>query len=155
EMVRQIVTEDLVREGAAIDSRIESLRSTLLEDNAFRAALASTGSEGRYVIDYAERAMTLAALSMLLVIDEEDRILSSGHFRNEYGRRVPGLAATLERRPPVALVLARGPASDFLAIARSTTVRIGGRTLTLVGGTTVDERFLDRLSRDESISVAL
>jgi signal transduction histidine kinase len=155
EMVRQIVTEDLVREGAAIDGRLESLTSALLQDNEFRASLTGAGNETRPVIDYAGRAMTLAALSMLLVIDDEDRIISSGHFRNEHGRQVPGLAAALERRPPVALVLAAGPARDFLAIARSTTVHIGGRTLTLVGGTTVDERFLGRLSRDEAIAVSL
>jgi signal transduction histidine kinase len=155
EMVRQIVTEDLVREGAAIDGRLESLKSALLQDNEFRAALTAPGGEARYVIDYAGRAMTLAALSMLLVVDAEDRIISSGHFRNEHGRQVPRLAATLARRPPVALVLAAGPDRDVLAIARSTTVRIANRTLTLIGGTTVDERFLDRLSRDEAVSVSL
>ena len=155
ETVRQIVTEDLVREGAAIDGRLESLRSALLQDNEFRAALTGPGTESRYIIDYAGRAMPLAALSMLLVVDEDDRILSSGHFRNEHGRQVRGLTATLERRPPVALVLAARPDRDVLAIARSATVRVGGRTLTLVGGTTVDERFLDRLSRDEAISVSL
>ena len=93
----EIIREDLARESAGIAERLASLESALLNDNRFRlAAVAGVESERGYLLDYAGTAMRLTGLSMLQIQDSDDRIISSGHFRNEHGRAEPGLASALQ-----------------------------------------------------------
>ena len=85
--VVEVIREDLDRESAGIAERLASLESALLNDNRFRlAAVAGVESERSYLLDYASIAMRLTGLSMLQIQDGDDRIISSGHFRNEGGR---------------------------------------------------------------------
>jgi len=154
--VVEVIREDLARESASIAERLASLESAILNDNRFRlAAVGGIESERDYLLDYAGTAMRLTGLSMLQIQDGDDRIVSSGHFRNEHGRVESGLASALLGTPGVALVATRGAERDFLALARAVSFRIGGRTFTLVGGVAVDEAFLARLARDRSIAVSL
>jgi len=154
--VVEVIREDLARESAGIAARLTSLESALLNDNRFRlAAVAGVEAEREYLLDYAGTAMRLTGLSMLQIEDADDRIVSSGHFRNEHGRAESGLASALHGASGVALVAARGPEHDFLALARADSFRISGRTFTIVGGVAVDEAFLARLARDRAIVVAL
>jgi signal transduction histidine kinase len=92
---------------------------------------------------------------MLQIQDGDDRIISSGHFRNEHGRVEPGLASTLRRARDVAFVTTRGADRDFLALARVESFVISGRGFTIVGGVAVDETFLARLARDQATVVSL
>jgi signal transduction histidine kinase len=152
----EIIREDLARESAAIADRLASLKSALLNDNSFRlAAIANIESERAYLLDYAGTAMRLTGLSMLQIQDSDDRIISSGHFRNEHGRAEPGLASALQSVRGVALVTTRGPEREFLALARAESLVLGGRTFTIVGGVAVDNAFLARLARDRAIVVSL
>src|SRR5216117_299993 len=155
--VVEVIREDLHRESTGISQRIASLKSALLNDNRFRlAAVAGVESERNYLLDYAGEAMRLTGLSMLQIQDSDGRIISSGHFRNEHGRLEPALAAALaDAASGLALVTTRTPAGEFLALARSESFRIGGRTFTLVGGVAVDKVFLARLARDRAITVSL
>jgi signal transduction histidine kinase len=154
--VVEVIREDLARESASIAERLASLESALLNDNRFRlAAVAGVESERNYLLDYAGTAMRLTGLSMLQIQDGDDRIISSGHFRNEHGRVEPGLAPALHSAHGVALVTTRGAERDFLALARVESFRISGRTFTMVGGVAVDEAFLARLARDRAIVVSL
>src|SRR5687768_1275321 len=151
------IREDLARENAAIDERLASLASALLNDNRFRrAAVAGDEQERDYLLDYAGTAMRLTGLSMLQIQDGDGRILSSGHFRNEHGREESGLASALHSgRGGVALVTTRGAEREFLALARAESFLISGRTFTIVGGVAVDDAFLARLARDPAIVVSL
>ena len=154
--VVEVIREDLARESAGIADRLASLERALLDDNRFRlAAVAGAESERDYLLDYAGTAMRLTGLSMLQIQDGEDRILSSGHFRNEHGRVAPGLAAAVRGASGVALVTVRGAEREFLALARVESFLLGGRSFTLVGGVAVNEAFLTRLARDRSIAVSL
>jgi signal transduction histidine kinase len=154
--VVEIIREDLARESAGIAERLASLESALLNDNRFRlAAVAGVESERSYLLDYAGTAMRLTGLSMLQIQDSDDRIISSGHFRNEHGRAEPGLASALQSARGVAFVTTRGAEREFLALARAESLVIGGRTFTIVGGVAVDEAFLARLARDRAIVVSL
>jgi len=152
-----VIREDLSRESAGIDDRLESLESALANDNRFRlAAVAGVESEREYLLDYAGTAMRLTGLSMLQIQDADGRIISSGHFRNEHGRVESGLTTALANaRGGAAFVTARGAEREFLALARARPFEIGGRTFTLVGGIVVDEAFLARLARDRAIVVSL
>jgi signal transduction histidine kinase len=154
--VIQIVGEDLARESAAIDQRLGSLESALLNDSRFRlAAVAGVESERAYLLDYAGVAMRLTGLSMLQIQDGDGRILSSGHFRNEHGRLEPGLAPALASARGAAFVTARAAEREFLSLARARSLHIAGRSFSIVGGVTVDEAFLARLARDGAIVVSL
>ena len=154
--VVEVIREDLARESASISERLASLATAILNDNRFRlASVGGVDSEREYLLDYAGTAMRLTGLSMLQIQDGDDRIISSGHFRNEHGRVETGLASALLGARGVALVPTRGAERDFLALARAESVRIGGRTFNLVGGVAVDEAFLARLARDRSIAVSL
>src|SRR5580765_4538272 len=114
--VVEVIREDLARESASIAERLASLESALLSDNRFRlAAVAGVESERAYLLDYAGTAMRLTGLSMLQILDGDDRIISSGHFRNEHGGVESGLAPALRDAHGVALVTTRGAERDFLA----------------------------------------
>src|SRR4026209_3035057 len=99
--------------------------------------------------------MRLTGLSMLPIQDGSDRMVSSGHFRDQHARVESGLASALNGARGVALVTTRGAERDFLALARVESFRISGQTFTLVGGVAVDEDFLARLARDRAIVVSL
>jgi signal transduction histidine kinase len=153
--VVEVIREDLNRESAAITDRLASLENALLNDNRFRsAAVAGIESEREYLLDYAGTAMRLTGLSMLQIQDGEERIISSGHFRNEHGRLDADLPSALASAP-VALVAARAPDREFLALARARSFTIADRRFSLIGGVTVDEAFLARLARDREIVVSL
>ena len=152
----EVIREDLERESAGIAERLASLQSALLNDNRFRlATVAGAESEREYLLDYAGTAMRLTGLSMLQIQDADDRIVSSGHFRNEHGRIETGLATALRNARGVMLVSTRGADHEFLALARVHTLEIGDRRFALIGGVTIDEAFLSRLARDRAIAVAL
>ena len=146
----EVIRDDLQLEGAAIDGRLALLARAIQNDNGFRrAAVAGVGSEQSYLLDYAGTAMGLTGLSMLQIQDGDDRVISSGHFRNEHGRVEAGLAGALAGPPEdIALVTARTAEGGFLALARTESFRVGAAAFTLVGGIAVDEAFLARLARD-------
>src|SRR5688572_14658830 len=156
ERVVEVIREDLARESDGIAERLASLEIALLNDNRFRlAAVAGVELERDYLLDYAGTAMRLTGLSMLQIQDGDDRILTSGHFRNDHGRVESGVASALHRARGVALVTTRSPEREFLALARVESVLIGGRTFTMIGGVAVDEAFLARLARDRATVVSL
>src|SRR5438876_12277227 len=98
--------------------------------------------------------MRLAGLAMLQVQDDRGRIVSSGHFRNEYDRAEPNLPRLLVAAGGTALVQARTAEAPLLALARVDSLRLGGRLFTLVGGVAVDSAFLARLAPDSELTVA-
>lgn len=152
----EVIREDLERESAAIAERLASLERALVDDNQFRlSAVAGLESKRPYLLDYATTAMRLTGLSMLQIQDDDGRILSSGHFRNEHGRFEAGLSSALSNARRVAFVTARGADREFLALARTESFFVGEREFTIVGGVAVDETFLSRLARDPAIVVSL
>ncbi|MBN1165406.1 MAG: HAMP domain-containing histidine kinase [Candidatus Krumholzibacteriota bacterium] len=157
ESLVRVIEEDLRQESETIASSLGILRRTVVDDNRFRRATVDRDpEERRYLLDYAGNAMRLAGLSLLQIQDETGRIISSGHFRNEYDRidkELPRwLASTAEG---TALVRARAPDAPFLALARVDSFQMGGRRYTLVAGRKVEKLFLARLAREAELSVSL
>src|SRR2546430_12527456 len=129
-----VIRTHLTRDGAAIARRLEALTDAIAADNRFREAVVQGGNR-TYLLDYAGGAMRFAGLSMLQIQDDQGRIVSSGHFRNEYDRLEPALPRALAAaQGGIALVEARTPEAPLLAIARLDSLRLGGRRFTLVGG---------------------
>lgn len=152
-----VVKEDLEREGRLVASRLDALAAGLADDNRFRAAvIAGQGADRSWLLERAAEAMDLAGLSVLQIQDTGGRILSSGHFRNDFDRIDAALPPAIEAAPGgVALAEFRTPTGTVLALAHVARVRIGVQMISLVGGMAVDPPFLRRLSRGGDPSVVL
>ena len=142
-----VINADLARESDRIAARLAALQSSLAADNQFRATVVR-GEDRGYVLDYAGNAMRLAGLDFLQIQDDDGRILSSGHFRNEFDRLGPSIRG---------LTLLRAAAAEgpFLALVTSDSFRIARKPLLMIGGVSVDSAFLARLARDPELGVQL
>ena len=130
----EAIEADLRSEGDAIAERLVALARALQTDNRFRlAAVAGVDSQRRYLLDYAGAALALSGLSTLQIQDENGRIVSSGHFRNEHGRPAPALSErVVAQRGGVIFVTVRAPDGSFMALTRGETLHLGGRRLNLL-----------------------
>src|SRR5204862_74327 len=93
-----VIRADLSRDSAGIAGRLDALKDAIAADNRFRLA-ALQGTDRAYLLDYAGNAMRFTGLAMLQIQDEQGRIISSGHFRNEYDRVEPELPRLLATAP--------------------------------------------------------
>jgi signal transduction histidine kinase len=152
----RVAAQDVERESASIAARLANLVRTLRTDDHFRpAAVRGDPTERTYLLDWAEQAVRTTGLAMLQLQDDRGRILSSGHFRNEFDRLEPELPRLLATAKSAVLVRARAPGGTFLALARTDSVYIADRRFDLVGGVAVDSAFLQRLAREDDLVVSL
>jgi signal transduction histidine kinase len=152
----RVIETDLVGQSAAVARRLAALKSDLSRDNRFRlAALQADPSSRQYLLDYAGTAMKLSGLALLQVQDTEGRILSSGHFRNEFDRLQPELPRLLALAGTLALVRSRTPEAPLLALTRVDSFEVGHRRFDLIGGIAVEARLLAGMTRDPDLSVSL
>jgi signal transduction histidine kinase len=154
-----VIRADLARERHTIDTRLAGLSAAIKDDNTFRLAITGAITNHQYVIDYARRVMPPAGLSMLTIEDVTFRVVSSGHFRNEFDR-VDSVArlvveATSRGDTSVILMMARTAEGPFIALARADAVSLGSTSLALVGGVRFDRDYLKRLARGEGLVITL
>jgi signal transduction histidine kinase len=151
-----VIAGNLASNGAMVQNRLTAMIAELSRDNRFRrAALQEEGDSRRYLLDYAGNAMKLAGLSLLQIQDSTGRILTSGHFRNEFDQSQPELPALLRSQPAtLTLVRARTPEAPLLALARVDSFRLAGRRFDVVGGLAA-ETLLQLQVPDPDISVVL
>jgi len=139
-------------------NRLRTHAQGLADDNRFRLAIgAGRAAERRWLLDWASEVIRLGGLDLLQLRDEEGRILSSGHFRNEYDRLSPSVPAALAdagENGGGSLVRVRAPDGDLLVLATVDSFRVAGRRFTLTGGTVMDSSRMAGLSADE-IQVSL
>lgn len=148
---------DVETVAAGVAERLASVRDGLADDNRFRAAaVLDAAAERPYLLDYAARAMRLSGLAMLQIENDSGRILSSGHYRNEYDRLDTGLVSVLRQAPDgAALMWARTPTGPMLVLARGDSLRLGGRWFVLVGGAEATPQRLGHAAADSELSVSL
>jgi signal transduction histidine kinase len=153
----QALGTELAREHERVAARLVALAQDLSADNRFRlAAVRGEAASRTYLLDWAGGAMRLSGLSLLQVQDSTGRILSSGHFRNEYDRLRPELPGFLLAAGDVpSLVRVRTAESPLLALAAAERFAVAGRPFVLVGGIAAEDRFLRRLDPDPDLAVAL
>ena len=151
-----VAMQDLARENAAVSARLDALAHSLPNDNDVRLAVRGGAAERALLLDWAGDAMRTTGLAMLQLQDATGRILSSGHFRNEFDRLEPALPQLLARSADRATIISvRAPEGPFLVLARTDSMNIGDRRFTLVGGVAIDRAFLRRFARDSDIAVSL
>ena len=154
EGMARVAAQDVDRESASIASRLSTLAGALKTDDRFRlAAVRGDAGERAYLLDWAEQAMRTTGLDMLQLQDSAGRIVSSGHFRNEFDRLEPELPRALAVAKSAVLVRTRAPEGPFLALVRAESVRVADRRFDLVGGVRVDSAFLQRFAREEGLRV--
>ena len=154
--VVQGIEAGLEAEGVTVAARLSALAAELSADNRFRlAVLRGDPGSRQYLLDYAGNAMRLSGLTMLQIQDTAGKILSSGHFRNEYDRIQPELPRLVAGAPRLVLVRTRTPESPILALVRADSLRVGGRRFTLVGGIGAQPERLAGLSQAGDLSVTL
>jgi len=153
----EVIAADLARESGTVAARLRALSAGLGRDNRFRlAALQADASSRRYLLDYAADAMRVSGLSMLQIQDSVGRILSSGHFRNEFDQLQPELPRLLSTiMDSMTLVRTRTPEIPLVVLARVDSFRVGGRPFSVVGGIEAESRLLGRLARDGDLEVSL
>ena len=144
-----VIGTDLEREEERINSRLSAVKRNMVADNRLRAAVVR-GEDRGYILDYAGDAMRTAGLDFLQIQDGERRIVSSGHFRNEFDRI--GAFATPGGPTLVRASTAEGP---ILVLARPDTVHIAGQSFNIVGGVAVDSAYLARLAPDPEFGLEL
>jgi len=158
--LEQTLHDDLTAQSVTISNVLSQLTSAIVDDNRFRRGVVD-GAPGarRYVIDYAENAMRLTGLAMLQIHDQDGRILSSGHFRNEFDRQdevfLQRLVAIPDDTRGIVLASVRLPAGAFTALVQVDSFQMGGKRFFLVGGQPMDEPFLRRLVPTDAMQIAL
>lgn len=151
-----VIEGDVERRSREIGERLDALGEAVAGDNRLRAAVAGSRSDRGYLLDYAGEALRLTGLSVLRIQDSRGRILSSGHFRNEFDVLDPGpLRALTSVAGGTAIVRTRTAGGSFLALTRVDSVRLGDRALYLVGGIRVGEELVEGLTRDPELSVTV
>ena len=143
----------LRRESERVGQRLTRLCAAIVEDNRFRLSLSDTVDRA-WLLEYAGRAMRLADLDVLQVQGADGRILSSGHFRNDYDRPDAATPNAIAGAGPLALLQARTAQGPLLVLARVDSVALAGQTITLVGGRVLDAAFLAGLG-DSAVALTL
>ena len=151
------VRADLTRESTAIQGRLGAFAAQLASDNRFRQAVVDRDPAGRsWTLDWGRYAIRQAGLAVLQLQDSGGRILSSGHFRQEYDQTRPELPCFLSHTGGwPALAEVRMPEGPILALVRSDSFTVAGRRFTLVGGVAAEGRFLGPLPGDSGFALRL
>jgi signal transduction histidine kinase len=151
------VRADLTRESSAIQGRLGAFAAQLASDNRFRLAVVDGDPAARsWTLDWGRYAIRQAGLAVLQLQDSGGRILSSGHFRQEYDQARPELPRFLSRTGGwPALAEVRTPEGPLLALVRSDSFTVAGRRFTLVGGVAAEGRFLGPLPGDSGFALRL
>ena len=152
-----MLRDDLARESGAVAARLSTLSADLAHDNRLRlTVVGGNGSDRRALLDLAGGLMRTAGLAMLRIQDSTGRILSSGHFRNEFDRvepELPRLLAASNGAP--ALVRARTADSAVVVLARVDSFPVAAERLAIVGGMDVDPVLRRQLARDPDLALVL
>ena len=149
--------QDLASESATVASRLAAFARELANDNRFRLAVVRNDPEARRaLLDLAGDAMRASGLAMLQIQDSAGRILSSGHFRNEFDRvepELPGVLVAAGAMP--VLVRARLADSAMMVLARLDSLRVASRPFTVTGGVAIEQRLRAGLAGDPDLALVL
>jgi signal transduction histidine kinase len=152
----ELVRLDLVREGEQLDHRLAGLREELSGDNRFRTAAVREDPGSRtWLLDWAGQARGLTGLDYLWLQDGAGRVLSSGHFRNEFDRVDPDVPRLLASADSLALLRARTAERELLLVARVDSFRVAGRPYSLVGGRLLDAAALAPAAQARGLAVEI
>ncbi len=137
---------------------LSRLKNVILDDNRLRTLLIDRNTQDRrYLLDFAMEQLPFTGLDMLQLQGESSRILSSGHFRNEYDRiekNLPQMLAGSEESAGEAMLIeARSPDGTFYALVRVDSFQVASQPFYLIGGAKIDTAFVAGLTQSAALSV--
>lgn len=157
----------LLQRGERSAAAIDGIVAAMQDDNQLRLGIVGGRDDLLpHVRDAAGRAMRLGGLQVLQLQDERGTILSSGHYRNEFGRRESELPRLLRQSTwpvvdpgdgepaaapaRIALARLRRPEGDVLALVTLRELSMGDRQLDLIGGEVVTPSTLAALAAGQA-----
>ena len=151
-----VVSGTLAADEREIRTRLAALAKDLAADSRLRVVASDGEADRRWLLDWAGPAMRLAGLDFLEVLDRGDRIVSSGHFRNDFDRDEGALAKAIRTGPTArALGVVRLAEGTLSAIVAADSVVVGGRRFTLLGGRSFDSVRVAALAPGGELAVVL
>lgn len=139
------VERDIAARNTEIGRRLDAFKDLLAGDLAFRRGLAEPLAD-RYMVDLAAQRMPLMGLDVLAICRSDGTILSSGHYRAEFGGNdLDHLHELISAGGQPALIREARPWGAFWALERVDSLAVSGATVYLVGGLEVGVDFLRQL----------
>jgi signal transduction histidine kinase len=148
---------DLSIRREIISSHLRQLAVKMQEDNDFRLYIQVLEEYSQpYIIDYAPEYMATMGLHALQIMDDRGVVLSSGHFRNAFGKDAGRMVSLLrgEGTNP-ALSWFQRPDRNILCLTSIDSVRIGTRKYFLIGGTEFTVEFISGLKHKSGDHIVL
>lgn len=143
----------LAQQSELTGRMVRGFAATLAGDNRFRLAVLTSSEVDRgWLRDMGPPVMRGAGYAVFQLQDSTGRVLTSGHFRNQFDQ-VIALPPFSSGKP---FVLQAGtPDTSVIALATLDTFRVGGRLFYLTAGRTLDSARLAELSASTAIHPAL
>jgi signal transduction histidine kinase len=152
----ELVRLDLESDTERLGVRLAHLGEELAADNRFRAAALQESPGSRtWLLDWAGEAQRLTGMEYLWLQDKSGRVLSSGHFRNEFDRVEPEVPRLIAAAGPVTLLRARTAQRELLVVARIDSFQVAGRTYSLMGGSPLDAGALAPAAQARGLGVEI
>lgn len=148
---------ELAARREVIARQLRQLGARILDDNDFRLhALVLESFSEPYLIDYAPTYMSAMGLQALEITDRRGTVLSSGHHRNDFGRKSGPLLHFLQENPGLPVIAwFYSPDSAFPCLTALEAVGSGSQRIFLIGGVEVASPMLESLRGDTSDTVVL
>jgi signal transduction histidine kinase/Na+-transporting methylmalonyl-CoA/oxaloacetate decarboxylase gamma subunit len=153
----QSLQRDLQMRREIITSHLRQLAVKIEDDNDFRLYVHVLEDYAQpLIVDYAPEYMPTMGLHALHIIDDRGVVLSSGHFRNAFGKETGQLINQLraEGKNPT-LGWFQQPDRNVLCLTAMDSVRIGTKKYFLVGGTEFTDETLARMKYKERDYIVL
>jgi len=149
------IESELRSERSRVRARLGQLGSDLAVDNRFRL-VRQGGGESSWLLDWAGEAMRAAGLAALTLHDSAGRVLSSGQYRNDYGRSAPLLLRALEGRgESLSLARVRTAEGQRSVLAAIDSFALLGQRYYLVGGAPLDSSTIAGFGADPEVRAVL
>ena len=128
----------LEQQGRTTQERLRGMALELVGDNRFRLAeLVGDSAARAWLLDWAPQVMRSSGFTMLQLQDSTGRVITSGHFRNQFDQLAP-VAMSLLGTGASAVLRAATPDSTVLALAGVDSFRVADRLFLLTGGRSID-----------------
>ena len=147
----------LLETHTALHEQLARLATTVRNDAEFRFQVVMKKNLIQpFVIDYAKQPLATLDMQVLEIATADGVVISSGHDRNAFGKRIGGLIEALENapgQPTVALFETTAETLPCLAAVEAFT--IGTAKFYLVAGKRLDSKLLQSMVKDNRQIVLL
>lgn len=144
------------QERATIEQKLTAIEESVRNDSEVRAAILTGQTGSTRLLDAAGPYARLAGFDILYLLDDTGIVLSSGHFRNEFGTKRARFAGAANRAFENGAVTEIGFADRReRAWIATHSFSLSGRNLVLAGGIMIGNTLFTRLRPDPDTRLTL